>query len=86
MLVLSQLSIILIKSNIELEVANNVTSLISSNLLYFFNLIIAIVIYTDMKKFKITSWVTLILTIFLNWAGIIFFLIGYSHEINNKNT
>ena len=82
---ISRLQIILLKNNVDYEVAKHITRIICNNILYFFNLLITIVIYLDMKKFNFKSWPILLLTVCMNWAGVLIFLIGYRNEINNKN-
>jgi len=83
--VVSRLPIILLKNNVPFDEAKHIARIISDYILYFFNFIIALTIYFDMKKYNIRSWPILILTVLMSWAGIILFLIGYSNEINNEN-
>jgi hypothetical protein len=83
--VMSRLPIILLKNNVPFDEAKNIARIISDYILYFFNFIIALTIYFDMKKYNIRSWPILILTVLMSWAGIILFLVGYSNEINNEN-
>jgi hypothetical protein len=83
--VVSRLPIILLKNNVPFDEAKNIARIISDYILYFFNFIIALTIYFEMKKYNIRSWPILILTVLMSWAGIILFLIGYSNEINNEN-
>ena len=83
--VVSRIPIILLKNNVPFDEAKHIARIISDYILYFFNFIIALTIYFDMKKYNIRSWPILILTVLMSWAGIILFLIGYSNEINNEN-
>jgi len=83
--VITQLPMLLFKMNIEFEVAKNISQILGNYILYFFNLIVALIVYLDMRKYNYRSWPILILTVILSWAGVFFFLIDYSTEIINKN-
>ena len=85
MLILSRLAIILIENGVDFESANRIAQDFSTYQIYFFNLIFSIIIFFDMRKLKLMSWSTLILTFFVKWIGVLFFLIGYNNEVNNKN-
>ena len=82
--VISRLQIILLKNNADFEETKRIIHFISNYLIYFFNLILALIIFLDMKKLGKASFPILILTVLQNWIGIIFFLIGYNNELNNK--
>lgn len=85
MLILSRLSITLIENGVNFEQANKIDRHVSAYQIYFFNLIFSIIIFSDMRKLKLKSWPTLILTVFVKWIGVLFFLIGCNNKINNKN-
>jgi len=82
--VISKLQIILLKNDVDFEETKKIIHFISDYLIYFFNLILALIIFLDMKKLGKASFPILILTVLQNWIGIIFFLIGYNNELNNK--
>lgn len=84
-LILPQLSWTLIKNNIDYEVANNITRQIRNYSLYFLNLILAYIIYLDMKKYKNLNWPILLLTVLSNFSGIIIFLINNNLNSNIKS-
>lgn len=82
--VTAQLQIFLLRNNFEFAETKNLTQIISYSLIYFFNTILALILFLDMKKLSKRSIPILLLTVLQNWLGVIFFLIGYNNEINNK--
>jgi len=82
--VTAQLQIILLRNNFEFATTKNLTQILSYSLIYIFNSILALIIFFDMKKIGKRSIPILLLTVLQNWIGIIFFLIGYNNELNNK--
>ena len=82
--VISRLQIILLTNNVDFEETKRLIHFISDYLIYFFNLILAMIIFLDMKKLGKASFPILILTVLQNWIGIIFFLIGFNNELNKN--
>lgn len=52
---------------------------------YFFNLVLTIILYADMKKLQIKSRVLLLATLFSSLVGIIFFLLLAFEKLNITN-
>ncbi|HAQ65620.1 MAG TPA: hypothetical protein DCR43_07200 [Bacteroidales bacterium] len=82
--VVSQLQFILFAYDVGMEESGNIVRLISNYLIYFINIILALIIYFDMKKFRNISVPILLLVVLQNLVGLAFFFIGYNNELDNK--
>ena len=84
-LVISQLNVILINNGVELNQANFLTNNITFYLPYIFNLLIAIVIFTDLTRNQIKPIPTVLLTLFSYYGGVIFFLLLINNKIQSDD-
>jgi len=78
--VISQLPMTLLNPGIEFNEANYLTNTILINIPYLTNIIIAILIFSDLFKLKIKGIPVVLLSVVSHFAGVIFFLF----LINNK--
>jgi len=80
--VISQLPMILINLGVELNEAMYLTNNILINIPFLTNIIIAILVFSDLSKLKIKGIPVVLLSMFSYLAGILFFLF----LINNKTS
>ena len=83
--VISQLSMILLNLGIEFNKANYLTNTILINIPYLINIIIATLIFIDLFKLKIKGIPVVLLTVFSNLVGVIFFLFLINNKIEHND-
>lgn len=82
--VISQLSMILIKLDMDLNKANYLTSTIATYIDYPINLIIALIMFCDLLKNKIKGLPIILLSVFSYFAGIILFFLLMNNKIKTN--
>ena len=85
MFVISQLQFILMNFGIELNETVYLTNLIVINIPYLTNIIIAMVILSDLLKNKIKGFPVVILSVFSYFAGVILFLFLIDNKISSND-
>ena len=85
MFVISQLSMILMKSGIEFNEAIFLTNTILISIPYLTNIIIATLIFSDLFKFRIKGIPVVLISVFSYFAGVIFFLFLINNKIERND-
>jgi hypothetical protein len=85
MVIVSLLQIILMNYDVELNQANFLTQRILFYIPYLMNLIMALVILSDLIKNKTKGIPVVMLTVFSHFAGVIFFLFLINNKTRNND-
>ena len=83
--VISQLPMILVNFGIEFNEANYLTNTILVNMQYLTNIVIAILIFSDLYKHGIKGIPVVLLTVFSYFTGMIFFLFLINSKISRND-